>query len=240
MDIVAPTSVYLYYDSSDILIYVGITSRGIKRNVEHNTTKDWWRFVARQEVEHFDTRGEALAREKQLIVKHSPPFNTQHNPAVAKVRSAYLLFRAANDQPVKLRDAVRAMEQRLELDPHDLGERENMALRTRLDDALVVAAMQMPDGEQPRVFGLKGKKVRKVASLDRHGPLAVINLSSTTKHPILDAYAIVRFDAQQRLVLRNVHVRLDHSNPRLCAKNCPQPGRTEVRWVRPDSSGRAS
>ena len=35
MSIVTPTSVYLYYDQHDILIYVGITSRGVRRNIEH-------------------------------------------------------------------------------------------------------------------------------------------------------------------------------------------------------------
>lgn len=76
------------------------------------------------------------------------------------------------------------------------------------------------------------------------GPLALIRLSSTTGHPIEAAYASVKFDVNQRLVLRNVHVTLDHSDPRKCSKRClksghHKPKRPEIRWVRPDGEGRS-
>lgn len=229
----SPTSVYLYYDHSDILIYVGITSRGIKRQAEHNDTKDWWQFVARQEVEHFADRPTALARERGLIEDHTPPFNKQHNRVADHVRSAYMLFRAAYDQPMAIRDAVRAMEQRIDLDHHQFGESENLILRTRLSDALVVAAMQMPEGEAPRAFGIKKNSPTKVHKIERRGPIALLHTGSHSTHPILDAYATVKFDAKQRLRLRNVHVRLDHSDPKACTKRCPS------NWVRPESQGAA-
>ena len=92
---VRPTSVYRYYDERDLLLYVGITSRGASRNREHNDTKQWWQYVARQEVEHFRTRGEAAERERSLIRKHRPPFNTVHNIDAASSRAAYLAFRAS-------------------------------------------------------------------------------------------------------------------------------------------------
>jgi predicted GIY-YIG superfamily endonuclease len=90
MSIVAPTSVYLYYDAHDGLLYVGITSRGIRRQREHNADKDWWRFVVRQEVEHYDTRDEALDRERTLIRMYAPPFNTALNPVGREARAIYL------------------------------------------------------------------------------------------------------------------------------------------------------
>lgn len=235
-----PTSVYLYYDHNDFLIYVGVTSRGIKRQVEHNTSKDWWQFVTRQEVEHFADRPEAMARERDLIVLHTPPFNTQHNPAASDVRSAYLLFRAAHSQPMKLRDAVRAMEQKLWLDVHRQEPGQQLVLRTQLSDVSVTAAMEMPEGPTPRVFGFK-KAVSKVHKVTKAGPLALLHLGTQTQHPLLDAYATVKFDNRQRLVLRNVHVRLDHSDPTLCASRCSaqKKTRSEVRWIRPDGEGRA-
>jgi predicted GIY-YIG superfamily endonuclease len=90
-----PTSVYLYFDDLDVLIYVGVTSRGIRRQREHNTDKDWWQYVTRQEVRHFPTRGEALAEERRLIKKHLPPFNRVHNPGHNAARSAYFTLQAA-------------------------------------------------------------------------------------------------------------------------------------------------
>src|SRR5690349_21062741 len=87
-----PTSVYRYYDEHGVLIYVGITKQGMGRNLQHNGRAEWWPYVVRQEVEHFDTRPLAAAREKELIRQFRPPFNKQHNPWHAEVREAYLDF----------------------------------------------------------------------------------------------------------------------------------------------------
>lgn len=87
-----PTSVYLYYDESDILIYVGITARGVSRQREHNSDKSWWSLVRRQEVEHYDSRVAAARRETDLITTWCPPFNTPQNPD-GSVRDVYLAYR---------------------------------------------------------------------------------------------------------------------------------------------------
>lgn len=90
----APTSVYRYYDEHGVLLYVGITSRGIARNMEHNKSKQWWQYVTKQEVEHFPTRRAAEVREKDLIVSRRPPFNVAHNPDSGALRDAYQKMRA--------------------------------------------------------------------------------------------------------------------------------------------------
>jgi predicted GIY-YIG superfamily endonuclease len=87
------TSLYRYYDEFDVLLYVGITSRGARRNAEHNKTKPWWPYVARQDVSHFGTRDEALAREAELILADRPPFNMQHNPTHRIDQAVYLAAR---------------------------------------------------------------------------------------------------------------------------------------------------
>lgn len=94
-----PTSLYLYYDQNSLLLYVGITKRGISRNHEHNSTKEWWRFVARQEVQHFPDRPQALRAERQMIETYRPPFNVQHNPDHKLMREAYLQLRAEGRLP---------------------------------------------------------------------------------------------------------------------------------------------
>lgn len=83
------TSVYRYYDRSGVLIYVGITSRGILRNVEHNTTKRWWNYVHRQEVDHYPDRRSAQGAERELIRRFRPPFNIQQNPDHADLQQIY-------------------------------------------------------------------------------------------------------------------------------------------------------
>lgn len=86
----APTSVYRYYDKSGVLLYVGITSRRTRRQLEHNSDKEWWPFVARQEVDHYPNRVEAEVQERGLIRRYRPPFNKQHNPEHAEMRELYL------------------------------------------------------------------------------------------------------------------------------------------------------
>lgn len=97
-----PTSVYRYYDKSSLLLYVGITSRGIRRQREHNHDKEWWPFVTKQEVEHYSTRATASAREKELIRQFRPPFNRTHNPGWDDLRALYL---ASADQLPRVRQS---------------------------------------------------------------------------------------------------------------------------------------
>lgn len=106
-----PTSVYRYYDAGNLLLYVGITSRGARRNSEHNDSKQWWKYVARQEVDHYPDRRTALIRERDLIRRHRPPFNTQHNIDAAGVRAAYIAYASAgaNMTPPPLADDARRM-----------------------------------------------------------------------------------------------------------------------------------
>lgn len=87
-------SIYRYFDRYDVLLYVGITTRGTARQHEHNTTKTWWPLVFRQEVEHFSDMQTGLAVEKATIERFRPPFNTQHNPSAVESRDAYMRFAA--------------------------------------------------------------------------------------------------------------------------------------------------
>jgi hypothetical protein len=222
-----PTSVYLYYDAHGVLIYVGITRRGLRRQGEHNATKEWWPFVAQQKVEHFTSRDAAMDRERSLIEVHNPPFNKQHNRVHRQVREAYLLFAAAVAQPVRWQEAVRAIDMRLELDPHTFGDHGNHILRTRIDDAELAAVLRVEklgNGEWPRVFGLNDKKSGHAVKIEHRGPIALIHLGAPRKHPLRDGVASVKFSSDQKgLRLRNIHVRLDHSDPTLCSRRCPEP-----------------
>jgi predicted GIY-YIG superfamily endonuclease len=78
-------ALYRFYDRTDALLYVGITMDLPKRFKQHRKGKPWWLAVTRVEVEHFDTRGEALGAEKTAIKDECPLYNDQHNEFVEVV-----------------------------------------------------------------------------------------------------------------------------------------------------------
>lgn len=69
------TAVYRFFDSSDALIYIGITNNPPKRWALHAYQKPWWKDVALREVEWFDTREEAEVVEAQVISHCRPKWN---------------------------------------------------------------------------------------------------------------------------------------------------------------------
>ena len=81
---VAPTTVYKFYGEDDELLYIGITGTGLRRIGQHRRNAEFWSKSTRIELEHFDTRTDALDRERELIRSLKPPFNTIHNPDSAR------------------------------------------------------------------------------------------------------------------------------------------------------------
>lgn len=144
-----PTSVYRYYDQLGILIYVGVTSRGMARNIEHNKSKVWWKYVARQGVQHFPNRATALRVERQLIEQHRPPFNIQHNYGYAQVRAEYEEFQRGWASDPSLADVdprKRLMLTRLSL----LDTDRTVAFRTFASQAEFVSRLSLgPFGNIP-------------------------------------------------------------------------------------------
>lgn len=93
-------SVYQYRDARGILLYVGITSQGLGRQLQHMAQSEWYRYYSTQSVEHYETREDAKARETWLIKSERPIFNRQENGEWQKRRSAYLaLFDPDREQP---------------------------------------------------------------------------------------------------------------------------------------------
>jgi hypothetical protein len=138
-----PTSVYRYYDRFGILIYVGITARGTSRNREHYSAKRWWQYVERQEVEHFQDRPAAQAREAALIDSHRPPFNTQHNPQAVEMRRAYEALIASGHAMQASEMVIKECGNLLPLEvvSHDLGSGQ-IVLRSHLGHASVGALLR--------------------------------------------------------------------------------------------------
>lgn len=184
-----PTSVYRYYDKVDLLIYVGITNRGAQRNGEHNTGKEWWPFVVRQEVEHYPNRGAAAIRERELIRRYCPPFNTQHNPQHVVMREAYFKVQGGLESPRAHLEALH--EKRVDLDIHEHHDTDLLTFRTPLRHAPIVSALQLPK-EQVRVYGLG--RPTWLHGIDIVGPFAVLVVNKQrAKWPIKHAYMVVNY-----------------------------------------------
>lgn len=89
--------VYKLFDERGRLLYVGMTSRGPSRLVEHHRKKPWFGDVAEVTFERFETRSLAAKHERDTILRSAPLYNVQHNGRTAR--------RAANqsehsDRPV--------------------------------------------------------------------------------------------------------------------------------------------
>jgi predicted GIY-YIG superfamily endonuclease len=73
--------VYVCQDWKGDLLYVGITSSGIKRFKAHGDVQGWWSSVVNIRLHHFDNRKDAEWAEAKMIQDLRPPHNVQHTTA---------------------------------------------------------------------------------------------------------------------------------------------------------------
>lgn len=73
---VGRTAVYRLYDSTETLIYIGITSNPAQRFKAH-WLKTWWPEVSMREVEWHETRASAEEIEARVIEADRPRYNAQ-------------------------------------------------------------------------------------------------------------------------------------------------------------------
>lgn len=73
------TALYRWYGFDGELLYVGITNNLLRRTSQHFDSKAWMHEAATATIEHFATRDEALAAEKDAIRRERPRYNIQHN-----------------------------------------------------------------------------------------------------------------------------------------------------------------
>jgi hypothetical protein len=70
-----PTTLYRFFDAESVLLYIGITARGLARWHQHADDKPWWPQVASCTTEHFPSRAEAYAAEREAIRTERPRYN---------------------------------------------------------------------------------------------------------------------------------------------------------------------
>jgi predicted GIY-YIG superfamily endonuclease len=76
-----PHVLYRVYDAQGALLYIGITMNPGSRFAQHSEDKPWWTDVADIRVEHYGSREEVLAAERDAIKSEHPRFNVVHNIA---------------------------------------------------------------------------------------------------------------------------------------------------------------
>ena len=83
------TTLYRSFDEHGALLYVGISHSAMQRLGQHKAKSIWHKQCVHVELEHFDSRKEALEAEDNAIKAESPMFNIQgkvnqksnnHNP----------------------------------------------------------------------------------------------------------------------------------------------------------------
>lgn len=65
---------YHFYDCRDKLLYIGQTLSFSHRMRQHSE-KHWWNEVVWIKVDHFDSREELIAAERDLIFYRKPKYN---------------------------------------------------------------------------------------------------------------------------------------------------------------------
>lgn len=175
-----PTSVYRYYDAFGVLIYVGITSTGMLRNRQHNSDKEWWKWVAEQKVDHFPSRAEAQGHEKALIQKFRPPFNKVHNHEHEPIKAAYIALRQTSSEDVSIitRGHIPIEQRRFRVGVAEAHWDTGHAL-VRVSPDQTPAAPLIRPWNQSQVFehtDLRGKKIGNVSDVMAIGPIAILKL----------------------------------------------------------------
>jgi predicted GIY-YIG superfamily endonuclease len=73
------TFLYRFYDTNDVLLYVGITDNLIERTWSHARASTWMEFAVRSTVERHAKRPDAEAAEIAAIQGERPLFNLAYN-----------------------------------------------------------------------------------------------------------------------------------------------------------------
>jgi hypothetical protein len=194
-------SLYRYYDADGILIYVGITKRGLARNLEHASRREWWPYVSTQEVEHFAAYGEARDRERELIKERRPPFNIQHNPSCQEMRREYLSAVARSGIPGKttLRQVYEAHVSAGGTIPlflvDESGKENKITFRTTAEDWILARAIVIKHAVQ--VKDTDGKFLGMVRRAAPVGTFAYLRgeLKDRAMLPSRQAHAKMRLDS---------------------------------------------
>lgn len=80
------TSLYRHYNSSDELLYVGISLSALQRLGQHAEHSAWFGSISRVTIEHYETRQLALDAEREAVIRERPLHNVHHKKSAEEAR----------------------------------------------------------------------------------------------------------------------------------------------------------
>jgi excinuclease UvrABC nuclease subunit len=90
------TQLYRHFDAEKKLLYVGISLSTFARLSQHKEHSPWFEQVMTVEIEHFETREEAMAAERKAIKTESPQFNIAMKKTLAEIQKEEKVLFAEN------------------------------------------------------------------------------------------------------------------------------------------------
>jgi predicted GIY-YIG superfamily endonuclease len=87
---------YLYraYDSSDNLLYVGISGQWSERLHAHERSSEWLQLTDRVNIERYPDRDSVVQAEKRAIIEEKPTYNKVHNQTYESVYGHWLKIKS--------------------------------------------------------------------------------------------------------------------------------------------------
>jgi predicted GIY-YIG superfamily endonuclease len=82
VEVVVMAQLYRCYDARQVLLYIGISLRTLRRLSEHRRRAQWWQSTAHVTIENFDTWEQARAAEKTAIMAEHPQHNLADVPLI--------------------------------------------------------------------------------------------------------------------------------------------------------------
>jgi predicted GIY-YIG superfamily endonuclease len=79
------TQLYRHFDEGRKLLYVGISLSTFARLSQHKDHSEWFEKIKTVEIQHFQTRDEAMAAERQAIKTENPKFNIAMKKTLAEI-----------------------------------------------------------------------------------------------------------------------------------------------------------
>ena len=72
------SQLYRHFDAQGRLLYIGISLSAVTRLMGHRAGSQWFRKIARVEIQTFPSRAIALQMEREAIQKEHPRYNIEH------------------------------------------------------------------------------------------------------------------------------------------------------------------
>ena len=108
-------SIYRHFNSSGVLLYLGISCRPLLRTSEHQKGSRWFDEIANITIEKCATRLEAEQKERQYIKAECPIYNVVHNPKPIpkatnpNTKNCIIRFRCSAEQKEHFRASAKAV-----------------------------------------------------------------------------------------------------------------------------------